>query len=793
MEDIENENIFIEKGAIYGKFFQAVLENNDLVSNLIEIENLNLNNNIIITPIPALFNPKYAIKVSNASGEALAFSNEFDELIPIVNNALNEKYREGINKQILSRMLGLAYKNFNDSLNSEEKKYLEKLKEIKVIYENDVDSILSYKVKKENEYKGVAPNILNRLGKVLNLDIIDLTSKNIKNKIGSLENNEVDVLLLSKTKKRSKDLRFTNKIYDIGLYVVSLKSTNIDNRTIGVVKNSVEESVAYRYDTKKNIKIYSNYSELLKALNTYEIGNILTTQRDFDTNFYTSRFFEMIPINFALCKKNENLEGILNKGIKYLINKEMIIKKSILEKESIDTFTQTKAKRDKIFLIFILLILFAVLIMIIIKMILDHGHKKELLKDPLSGLPNRIVFNEFCLTKGDNIEGYVFIIDFDNFKYMNDKYGHEFGDSIIIEFSKFLKDKFEQNYIFRISGDEFYGVLFNEIKDILEIFSKYKSECKLLKEHDISISLGIYKKDKNSNINLAFKYADLALFEAKKIGGFSYKIADENFICKKEREMEVLDLLRGDLKEIYPVYQPKINLKNNKIIGAESLARCYCEKLGNLYPNEFIGIAEEFDLIHCIDYKIAEKTMELLKEWIDKNKIDDNFRISFNISVKTFSREDLVARIKSLMEKYNISGKYLEIEITESILVRDMKDIINKLNALISLGIQISLDDFTAGHSTAGLLPILPISIIKFDKSLLDSLEANGTKGMIVYMKLVSLIDGLKMKIVSEGIETEKQLAFLKSLGVDYGQGFLIGKPKIQTKDSFLKIEEFMS
>lgn len=793
LEDIENENIFIEKGAIYGKFFEAVLENNDLKANLIETSKLELNNNLIITPIPVMFNPKYGIKVSNASGEALAFSNKYDKLIPIVDNALNEKYREKINSQILKRILGLAYENFNNSLNEEEKEYLKKLKKIRVIYENDVDSILSYKLQKDSIYKGIAPNLLNRLGELLNLEIIDLTSLNTENKIESLKNNEVDALLLSKTKERSKHLRFTNKIDDIGLYVVSLKNSNIDNRTVGVVKNSVEESVAYRYDTKKNIRLYSSYKELLFALNENEIGNILTTQKDFDSNIYTSRFFEEIPINFALCKNNKNLEEILNKGMKYLINKDMIIGKSILEKESIDIFTKNKTKQNTIFFIIISLVLFITLIMSIIKVILDYKHKKELLKDPLSGLPNRSVFNEFCLNKGNNVEGYIFIIDFDNFKYMNDKYGHEFGDSIIVEFSNFLKNKLGQNYIFRISGDEFYGVLFNEIKDILEIFSKYKDECELLKKYDISISLGLYKKMKSKNINLAFKYADLALFEAKKMNGFSYKIADEVFICQKEKEMEILELLRGDLKEIYPVYQPKINLKDNKIIGAESLARCYCEKLGNLYPNEFIGIAEEYDLIHRIDYRIAEQTMKLLKEWIENNKISDDFRLSFNISVKTFSREDLVAQIRYLMEKYNISGEYLEIEITESILVRDMKDIINKLNALISLGIQISLDDFTAGHSTAGLLPILPISVIKFDKSLLDSLETNGTKGMIVYMKLASLIEGLKMKIVSEGIETEKQLAFLKSLGIDYGQGYLIGKPTVQNKNSFLKIEEFMS
>ena len=145
--------------------------------------------------------------------------------------------------------------------------------------------------------------------------------------------------------------------------------------------------------------------------------------------------------------------------------------------------------------------------------------------------------------------------------------------------------------------------------------------------------------------------------------------------------------------------------------------------------------------------------------------------------MKTFKRDDLITVLTGLLNYFKVPGKYIEVEITESIFILDMKDLITKLKALKNLGIQISLDDFTAGHSTAGLLPLLPMDVVKFDKSLLDSLEVNKSKGKIVYKNLTSLIKDLNFKIVSEGVETKEQLEFLKFLGVDYAKGYYFSKP----------------
>ena len=504
-----------------------------------------------------------------------------------------------------------------------------------------------------------------------------------------------------------------------------------------------------------------------------------------DTKKYNVVFFEEIPVNLAFKKEDYILRNLVNKAILKLVDRNEILEETTLEKDKEDIFLKKRQDNKNKFFMFSLVSLVILALLFFIKLIIEIRHKKELLKDPLSLMPNRIVFNDFTKTKGDDLNGYVFVIDLDNFKTINDTYGHEAGDHIISEFSRYLREKINSENIFRISGDEFYGVVDGDLDKVLDNLKDYGSYYLTLKDYNVSYSLGIYKKTEDISIKLAFKYADLAMFEAKKRKGNSFKIADESFIKKKDREEEIMNLLRGDLDEIHPVFQSKIDLSTNLIIGVESLARLKTKELGIIYPTEFIPLAEDYNFIHKIDYRVAEESIKLLKTLIESQQVDKTFRLSFNVSVKTFMRKDLVETIYGLLKKYNVSGNYIEIEITESLLINNMSDILKKLKTLIKLGIQISLDDFTAGHSTVGVLPILPISTIKFDKSLLDSFNKNERKAKIIYKSLISLAKRLELKIVAEGIENISQLDFLKNEGVDYGQGYLIEKPESYSGKKF--------
>ncbi|XLD84198.1 EAL domain-containing protein [Cetobacterium somerae] len=218
-------------------------------------------------------------------------------------------------------------------------------------------------------------------------------------------------------------------------------------------------------------------------------------------------------------------------------------------------------------------------------------------------------------------------------------------------------------------------------------------------------------------------------------------------------------------------------------MGAEALTRWNNNLLGEIYPDEFIPIAENLGLIYKVDYKIAEEAVKKTKQLLRDNIVDKNFRMSFNMSIETLKRKDVVEVILDILKKYSLSGKNLEIEITESTFLNDAEDVVVKLNKFRENGIYLSIDDFTAGYSTVGLLTTLPIDVVKFDKSLISSINEESERGKNVYLGLTNMIKSLKLKVVAEGIEEREQFEFLKEIGVSYGQGYYFGKPERELKN----------
>ncbi|MGL5950431.1 MAG: EAL domain-containing protein, partial [Cetobacterium sp.] len=301
----------------------------------------------------------------------------------------------------------------------------------------------------------------------------------------------------------------------------------------------------------------------------------------------------------------------------------------------------------------------------------------------------------------------------------------------------------------------------------------------------ISFSLGYYYKEKNIPMVDAFKYADMAMYFAKREKKEWYEEATEEFIDRNRRKKRVEILLRkGFEKEFYGVFQGKYDLNTGKMIGAEALTRWVNGELGMVPPNEFIPIAEELGLVYKIDYKIAECAIKETKKLLTKKEVDPDFRMSFNISSETFRKKDFVDYILKLLNKYSLNGKNIEIEITEGMFLKDAKDIVAKLEKLSENGIYISIDGFTAGYSMLGLLTTLPINVVKFDRSLISTISEEVEAGKSVYSGLTKMITSLKLKVVAEGIEDKKQLQFLKEIGINYGQGYYLGKPEKVLKEN---------
>lgn len=384
--------------------------------------------------------------------------------------------------------------------------------------------------------------------------------------------------------------------------------------------------------------------------------------------------------------------------------------------------------------------------------------------DPLTGFFNRSEYNRFCL-KNNLKTGVAILIDLDNFKEVNDTYGHHIGDKVLVEYASILKkvfrDEFGENNIFRISGDEFYCFLKNtEYNNILKILKTRLKESYFLEKYDVKSSIGAHRKQEYEKIELSFVNADFAMYEAKKIYGHTVYETNETFLKLKKRENLIKKIVKESIEEIYVLIQPKVSLDDpSQIVGAEVLARWKNNILGEIYPNEFIPIAEELKIIDTIDFKVAEEAIKISKEWIATGKVKDDFVISFNFSMLTLEKKDVVERVLKLLKKYSLNGKNIEIELTESIFSSDLKELMEKIKKLRDNKINISLDDFTAGHSTAAILPILDIQTVKFDRTLLESVS-KSKKGKIMYESLIKVIKSLNLKMISEGIETQEELEF---------------------------------
>lgn len=406
--------------------------------------------------------------------------------------------------------------------------------------------------------------------------------------------------------------------------------------------------------------------------------------------------------------------------------------------------------------------------------------KNQLKRDDLTKLYSRKSYNEFCKSN-NNKTGVTFLLNLNNFRKVNDLHGHEDGDLILQETSIFLKSVFKKDKIFRISGDEFYIFSYNDKNPIYKIenLKELFSNSFLMKKYNVSFTLGYHKKSSCISLEESLKCSDMAINAIKKNSEIWYKEATSNFIEKTRRNKRIKSLLENSINtEFYAVFQPKYNLSDNTLSGAEALARWENTDLKFISPAEFIPLAEKMGIVYKIDYKIAEEAIKKVAALLEKKAVTKDFRLSFNMSSETFMREDMLPYIFDLLEFYKVDGTNIEIEITESMILKNSKTTIERLEKLKEKNIFISMDDFTAGYSTVGLLATLPVDIVKFDRSLILAMNEDKQKGKVIYKGLVKIMKSLGLKIVAEGIEKEEDLEFLIQNSVEYGQGFLLGKPQ---------------
>ncbi|MFD1031455.1 EAL domain-containing protein [Metaplanococcus flavidus] len=424
----------------------------------------------------------------------------------------------------------------------------------------------------------------------------------------------------------------------------------------------------------------------------------------------------------------------------------------------------------------------------------DVTEKKEAQKrinelaftDQLTGLPNRHWFYQHLQKVVKTAQEMqqmiaVLLVDFDDFKGINDLLGHHGGDIFLKKVSARIQSCLSKNAtISRLGGDEFIIVLEEgteaEVRRLAEqILEDMKRPFFLLDQEVVmSLSIGISLQPVcTSDEESLIRQADVAMYSAKKKGKNNYQFFTEELNEKINRKMQLEQELQQALKheEFQLYYQPQVNLQTEILVGLEALIR-WNSPSGLISPSEFIPIAEETGLILPIGEWVVQEACRQMKEWERDGR--PQVKVSVNVSARQFHDEDLCWKVKKILEKENVDPRNLEIEITESVLlnIEESSLIINELK---KLGLKIAIDDFGAGYSSLNVIKNVEIDTLKIDKSLIDEILSNR-RNMFILAAIIDVGKNLNAEVIVEGIETQEQAEALKLFDV-FGQGYFYSHP----------------
>ncbi|MGL5329405.1 MAG: sensor domain-containing protein [Peptostreptococcaceae bacterium] len=410
--------------------------------------------------------------------------------------------------------------------------------------------------------------------------------------------------------------------------------------------------------------------------------------------------------------------------------------------------------------------------------------KRQAYTDYHTGLLNKRALYEYMTTNLKNSAKVMMIMDVDNFKQINDSYGHHIGDIALLRIANKLKEINKNDYVFRFGGDEFI-VISTDILDKEDIENKAKEIMREIsnleiENEKIKISLGVASCTCNppkciDNGCRLITMADIALYKAKEYGKNRYVLYTEKLEYERYFNLNLEKDLNEAIenKEVKLVYQPQYSKEGN-LIGFEALFRWNNKKYEKIPIPKLINIMEKSDLIINIGNEIMRKAC-LFSNKINENR-ENKLVISFNVSSVQIMDDKFIDDVKSILEETKVDLSSIAIEITETVLLEDIKKGIQKIKELKELGIKIALDDFGTGYSSFNYLVKLPLSEVKIDKSFSIGMDENEE-----YINLIKLIveasHSLNLGVVAEGVETIKQLNILKEIGVEYMQGYLFSKP----------------
>jgi len=422
--------------------------------------------------------------------------------------------------------------------------------------------------------------------------------------------------------------------------------------------------------------------------------------------------------------------------------------------------------------------------------------------DSLTGLPNRILFKEnleHALAHAARKKSKVatLFLDLDRFKWINDTMGHSVGDKLLQQFAarltksvrksdRITHDNLSQPFysIARLGGDEFTIILddINRTQDAAIVARRIIEESSKpfnLEGHEVfvtaSIGISIFPDDGRDIVTL-IKYADTAMYHAKDLGKNNFQFYSRSMTDNAFELLLLENQLRHAMEreEFTLHYQPQVDMQSGELICLEALLRWRNPELGMIPPSTFIPLAEETGLIVGIDEWVIKAACRQLKAWEECGL--PRVRVAVNLSGQNFMQKNLAERIGKILTESGVHPDCLELELTEGVLMRNGEETVATLESLKAMGLSLAIDDFGTGYSSLSYLKRFRLDTIKIDRSFIQDIASDSDNAAIV-TTIIALAESMKLKIVTEGVETEEQLRFLRGLGCHRMQGFLLDRP----------------
>ncbi len=409
--------------------------------------------------------------------------------------------------------------------------------------------------------------------------------------------------------------------------------------------------------------------------------------------------------------------------------------------------------------------------------------------DALTGLPNRFLMQErmgqiIAHASRNQLRVALVHVDLDRFKEVNETWGSYAGDALLKQAADRIRQATQEaETVARVGGDEFTLVYPNvtSLQALSTTASLILDELARPFANDgqevfVSASVGIsLYPDDAASVDELIKHAGAAMSSAKQLARNSFQFYTSGLNQEAQDRMQIQTGLRTAIArgEMSLVFQPKIDLSTRQLSGAEALLRWNHPKLGSIAPSRFVPIAEEAGLIGQIGEWVFQTACRQIREWQDAGH---QIQVAVNVSARQFHDYDLADLVTKILSSTGAKATNLEIELTESAVMRDAESSIVALEKLAAVGVQIAIDDFGTGYSSLSYLKRLPLDYLKIDQSFVRDITSDPNDAAIV-RAIITLARSLGIKVIAEGVENEAQLAFLNAYGCQYAQGFLFGRP----------------